>query len=69
MSNNTFAARLKRLREAAGLTQQQLADAAGLAQGAVADLERGRRPDPRLSTALALAGALGVSVERLGGRR
>lgn len=65
MSEDTFAQRLKRLREKAGLTQQQLADASGLTQGAVCDLERGRRPDPRVSTAAALAKALGVGVERL----
>ena len=58
-----FAARLKALRAAAGLTQQQLADALGAPQQTVARLEAGRRPDPRWSTVVALADALGVSTE------
>lgn len=60
-----FAGRLRALRLAAGLTQQQLANHAGVAQSVVTAVEQGRKADVRATTALALARALGVSVERL----
>src|SRR5262245_29005878 len=59
MSAKWFAARLKELREGAGLTQPQLAEKAGLSKAGVADLEQGRR-EPSWATAVALAEALGV---------
>jgi transcriptional regulator with XRE-family HTH domain len=54
-----FAARLKELREAVGLTQQQLGDRAGLHKLTVAKLEQGLR-EPSWATVQALAAALGV---------
>jgi len=57
-----FHARLKELREAAGLTQGTLAELAGLSKGGVANLEQGIRK-PSLETAQKLATALGVSCE------
>jgi transcriptional regulator with XRE-family HTH domain len=56
-----FAQRLRELREAAGLTQQQLAERAGLHPFSVAKLEQGVQ-EPTWPTVLDLAGALGVSV-------
>jgi transcriptional regulator with XRE-family HTH domain len=56
-----FGVRLRELREAAGLTQAQLAERAGLHPQGVVKLERGER-EPAWSTLLALADALGVSV-------
>jgi transcriptional regulator with XRE-family HTH domain len=56
-----FGNRLRELREAAGLTQRQLAEQAGLHLQGVVKLERGER-EPAWSTLLALAKALGVSV-------
>jgi transcriptional regulator with XRE-family HTH domain len=47
------------LGEAAGLTQQQLADRAGLARVGVAQLETGHRK-PAWDTVVALCRALGV---------
>jgi XRE family transcriptional regulator, fatty acid utilization regulator len=61
----TLGRRLAELRRAAGMSQQALATAAGLSVSLVAQLERGARPDPKLSTLLALAGALGVTVNDL----
>jgi transcriptional regulator with XRE-family HTH domain len=58
--------RLKRLRKAAGMTQQALATAAGLSMSAIIHIEAGRIPDPRLSTLKALARALGVTLDELG---
>jgi transcriptional regulator with XRE-family HTH domain len=57
-----FKDRLRKLRDAAGLTQQQLAVAAGLTISAVAQMEAGKIKDPRISTLKALAKALGVGL-------
>ncbi len=57
-----FALRLKALREAAGLTQSQLAERSGLHLGAVFKLEQGKR-EPSWATVQALCDALGVSSE------
>jgi transcriptional regulator with XRE-family HTH domain len=55
-----FGIRLKELREAAGLTQDELAERAGLYKFSVAKLEQGVR-EPVWSTVLTLAAALGVN--------
>lgn len=54
-----FGANLRRLRLAAGLSQMQLGDRAGLHFSEISRLERGLR-DPRLTTVVRLARALGV---------
>jgi transcriptional regulator with XRE-family HTH domain len=59
MSAEHFAARLKELREQAGLTQQQLADRVGMSRFGIAQFEQGRNK-PSLESAVALAEALGV---------
>jgi transcriptional regulator with XRE-family HTH domain len=56
----TFAVRLRRLREAAALTQEELATRAGLTVKAVGALERGERRRPYPHTLGALADALGL---------
>ncbi len=56
-----FGARLRRLREAAGLTQEELASRAGLSAKAVSALERGERKRPYPHTIGALADALELS--------
>ena len=58
---STFAARLKCLRESAGITQQELAGRAGMHKLGVAKLEQGLR-EPTWATVQALAKALGVTV-------
>jgi transcriptional regulator with XRE-family HTH domain len=60
-----LARQVKALREAAGLSQQALATAAGLSISVVAQIEQGKKADPKLSTVLALAGALRVSLDAL----
>ncbi len=60
----TFAALLKRLRLAAGLTQEALAERAGLSAKAVSDLERDPGRSPRLATVTLLADALGADPEQ-----
>ncbi|PLS84609.1 MAG: hypothetical protein CYG60_17030, partial [Actinobacteria bacterium] len=57
------AERLRDLRRAAGLTQEELASRAGLSPGAVGTLERGVRSRPYPHTVRALADALGVAEE------
>jgi transcriptional regulator with XRE-family HTH domain len=59
-----FAARLKALREAAGLTQPQLAELCGTHFTSIARLESEARA-PSLRLAVALADALGVSIADL----
>jgi predicted ATPase/DNA-binding XRE family transcriptional regulator len=53
-----FGIRLRRLREAAGLTQEELAGRASLTPHAVSDLERGKRRHPYPHTVRSLAAAL-----------
>lgn len=60
------AASVKRLRGAAGLTQQQLADGVGVARQTIGRIERGT-VTPRYLTLAALARALQVEVEDLTG--
>jgi predicted ATPase/DNA-binding XRE family transcriptional regulator len=54
----SFGARLRRLREAAGFTQEELASRARLSPDAVSALERGQRKRPYPHTVRALANAL-----------
>ena len=56
-----FGPRLRRLREAAGLTQEELASRAGLTAKAVSALERGERKRPYPHTVRSLAEALQLS--------
>jgi transcriptional regulator with XRE-family HTH domain len=60
-----LARHVRQLREAAGMSQQALAIAAGLSISVVTQLEQGTKADPRISTVVALAKALGVSVDAL----
>ena len=57
--------RLRELRAAAGMTQQQLAVAAGLSVSLVSQIEQGTNADPKVSTVTSLARALGVGVASL----
>ena len=57
----TFAGRLRELREAAGLSQYELARRTGLSKQTLSVLEKGGR-DPSWTTVRLLAHALGVAV-------
>jgi transcriptional regulator with XRE-family HTH domain len=59
-----FATRLAALREARGLTQEQLAAASGVSRVQISRLEQGHFA-PRLASLKCLAAALGVSVAQL----
>jgi len=58
-----FGALLRRYRQAAGLTQEELAERAGVSARAVSALERGVNRAPRPATLDLLAEALGVAPE------
>jgi transcriptional regulator with XRE-family HTH domain len=60
----SFGTQLRRLREKAGLSQRGLAERAGVSLRSVQNWEQGHRA-PRARPLLALARALGVSVEAL----
>lgn len=62
MSNDDFATTLRRLRRAAGLTQEELAAASGLSVEGISALERGQRRRPHGHTVDALIDALGPEV-------
>jgi XRE family transcriptional regulator of biofilm formation len=57
--------RLRRLREARGLSQTELAARAGVARSLVTNLERGIRDNTSLVNATKLADALGISLDLL----
>lgn len=58
VADEPFAARLKKLREQAKLTQEQLAEKSGLDVGTVRQLEQGTRTNPLWQTICALARGL-----------
>jgi tetratricopeptide (TPR) repeat protein/transcriptional regulator with XRE-family HTH domain len=60
---DTFASLLKRHRNAAGLTQEELAGRAGIGARTISNLERGINKAPYPSTVRRLADALGLSGE------
>jgi transcriptional regulator with XRE-family HTH domain len=62
--SETFGARLRQLRQEAGLTQEAVAQAANVPLPTLRNWERDRR-EPLASAVAALARALGVSADRL----
>jgi DNA-binding XRE family transcriptional regulator len=58
-----FASTLRRLRRAAHLSQEELAERAGVSAKAIGALERGARRKPYRATVDALCGGLGLSAE------
>src|SRR5690242_16728588 len=56
-----FGVLLRRYREAAGLSQEDLAERAGLTAKGIGALERGERQRPQPATLRQLAAALGLS--------
>jgi transcriptional regulator with XRE-family HTH domain len=61
IQGKTFAALLRSYRTTAGLTQEALAEKAGLSRRGIADLERGARLAPHISTPERLAAGLELS--------
>src|SRR5882757_6261225 len=71
VSGERLGARLRRLRVAAGLTQNEAARRADLSVGTLRDLEQGRTAAPRKAslTALVRLGPLADELDRLDGER
>ena len=63
-SPEQFGKALRRMREAAGLTQEILAEHAGLSARGISDIERGVIQTPRLETVRMLADSLGLDNEQ-----
>ncbi len=61
----TTGEKLKRLRRGRGMTQEELAEASGVAQSTIAQIENGRRKEPRPGTLKKLAEPLGVDTAEL----
>ena len=61
VTDETLGLALKKLRAAAGMTQEELADRAGISARTVSDVERGLRTFVQGDTARRLAAALGMS--------
>ena len=64
-SGDATLVRLKEARIAANLTQEQLSAASGIPQNTISTIENGSRKDPRISTLMQLALALGLKVDDL----
>ncbi len=62
-SETSFGERLRRLRSAAALSQEALAERAGLSRNAISSLERGLHPTPHLATVRLLADGLGLPAD------
>src|SRR4051795_11600244 len=56
-----FGELLRRLRSAAALSQEALAERSGLSRNGISDLERGLHPAPRLETVRLLADGLALA--------
>jgi len=65
MNMQVFAQRLQECRKRLGLSQSELAARAGLNRGNVNELEQLKKPSVRADTLVALADALGVSMDYL----
>ena len=61
----TTGEKLKRFRRSRGMTQEELAEASGVAQSTIAQIEGGRRKEPRPGTLKRLAKPLGVEIAEL----
>lgn len=62
-----IAARMRELRDARGLSLQDVADRAGIAKSHVWQIEQGKSANPTIATTVGIARALGVSLDYLAG--
>lgn len=56
---------LKRIREERGISQERLAERCGISKAQISKMETGVQKNPHIETIVAIAAALGVSVEEL----
>ena len=69
MSSKVLSKNLKKLREAAGLSQDQMARKAGIPYSTYLKIENGVTPNPSIQTVLNIAEALEISLDELVGRK
>ena len=62
-TGTAFGELLRRLRTAAALSQEELAERSGVSRNGISDLERGLHPAPRLETVRLLADGLALSTQ------
>lgn len=62
-----IANRMREIREARGLSLQDVATRAGIAKSHIWEIERGRSANPTIATTVGIARALGVSLDHLTG--
>jgi transcriptional regulator with XRE-family HTH domain len=67
MAKSAIGESLRAARERLGWSREELAYRSGISWSAIAQIESGRRADVRLSSLSALASALGVGIDYLGG--
>ncbi|HAG9930952.1 TPA: helix-turn-helix domain-containing protein [Escherichia coli] len=56
---------IRRMREAAKLSQQELAEKSGISKAQISRLENGTQKNPQIQTVIALATELGTTVEEI----
>lgn len=56
---------LKRIREDRGISQVELAERCGMSASQISKMEQGAQKNPHIETVVAMAAALGVSIEEL----
>ena len=69
MSSKILSKNLKKLRQEAGLSQDQMARKAGIPYSTYLKIESGTVPNPSIQNVLNIAEALGVSLDELVGRK
>jgi putative transcriptional regulator len=68
-SSPTLASNIKKYRQKAGLSQDQLARKAGIPYSTFLKIESGYTPNPSVLAVVSIADALGVSIDELVGRK
>ncbi len=69
LSSNILASSIKKYRQKAGLSQDQLARKAGIPYSTFLKIESGYTPNPSIQAVVSIADALGVSIDDLVGRK
>ena len=69
LSSSILASNIKKFRQKAGLSQDQLARKAGIPYSTFLKIESGYTPNPSIQAVVSIADALGVSIDELVGRK
>ena len=69
LSSKVLSTNIKKLREKAGMSQDQTARKAGIPYSTFLKIENGVTPNPSIQTVLNIAEALDISLDELVGRK